>query len=1126
MKKIISLVMALCMTLSLAVMGIPLHAAEEGNIIINGVDIGYAAGDYFSTTGEECSCHGRKSCGEASDCTCIVISGCCQCYGFALWCEQKLTNGYNDVKNPGMFHVVDGIAAGELTTDNLKSFIQSLPVGTHIRTNSVKDLYSSHSMIIQKVTDDGFTVVQANGSNNNEYSEYAKCRIGTATYTWEEYLNSSYGKRGFEFAKYYLNWHEDYNPNRNSAITPELIETFLSAYPNGSLTKTATVNGQTVIHTLDTDYDLGFDNYYNYSNNLTQATPLSDKSTAQLLTPAEILYYACVENDMNVVWMLANIQKEQSLVSETHNAEPTYDVRLAHAVGYKKNWSEGEKNCGYIGQVISATYQFKLFANDGKNMEEAYNSYTDPNDTSNMRFDKFKPDIYDVYAAKFDALLGTTPPVVEEEYLAYPTITAPAADGTYTAGSAITFSWNAVEGATSYEYGIRDLTDDVTLNGADNTTTQTSVTLDGSLVKAGHEIKFAVGALGDEDMTSPGWSSVTVTIADSGDTPTPGTIIAEGTCGDNLTWTLDDAGTLTISGEGNMYNYNPAPWDAYKDTITSLVLPNGLNYIGHYAFKDCSGLISVSIPNGITGIGEYTFSGCSSLTIVSIPDSVKWISNSAFSNCSSLTYVSIPDSVTSIGSCAFERCSKLMSASIPDGITTIASSVFFDCSNLISIYIPDSIKSIGATAFSGCSSLTSVSIPSGVTSIEVSAFSNCSSLTAISIPVGVTSIEGYTFSGCSSLTSVSIPNGVTSIGECAFSGCSSLTSVSIPDGVISIGELTFFGCSSLTSVSIPNGVSVIERYTFYNCPRLTSISIPNSVTNIGEYAFTYCTGLITVSIPNSVTNIEYAAFYKCSSLTAVAIPNSVTSIGEYAFSDCSSLTAISIPDSITSIERDSFSGCTGLTTVSIPNSVTRIGDYAFNNCTSLPAISIPDSVTSIGVQAFRTCLSLTAITIPDSVTSIGDYIFYSCPNLTTVSIPAGITSINGAFYNCTSLTSVYFHGDAPTLNTNAFLNTPSSLVLYYIAGKSGWTSPTWTDSNGVTYNTATFTPGAVDPNPTIPGDISGDGVLDYFDVTALYAAYQSGEVDTEVMDVNHDGVVDYYDVSKLYAAFRGTATLT
>lgn len=132
------------------------------------------------------------------------------------------------------------------------------------------------------------------------------------------------------------------------------------------------------------------------------------------------------------------------------------------------------------------------------------------------------------------------------------------------------------------------------------------------------------------------------------------------------------------------------------------------------------------------------------------------------------------------------------------------------------------------------------------------------------------------------------------------------------------------------------------------------------------------------------------------------------------------------------------------------------------------------------------------------------------------------------FFNCQNLTFVYFYGDAPTMAANVFTfnSAPSFPILYYIAGKSGWTSPTWTDSNGVTYNTATFTPGAVDPNPTVPGDISGDGVLDYFDVTALYAAYQSGEVDTEVMDVNHDGIVDYYDVSKLYAAFRGTATLT
>ena len=1173
MKKIISLVMALtCLVLTMFAMQIYVGAVSHENIHTKMIETLYNGSGGKMT----CDFDGYKS-----------------------------TPGHHEGID---FQATDGVGAsiyslidGEVIRVDNSEKLSTLAIYDTINNKSVIYLHGTYSVSVGDIIRQGQAVGTESDKGANAAHTHIEVRDGkkqsAAKSVNDPILDNpnpySYWNLIFSNNE---SWKDQYNPNRNSAITPELIETFLSAYPNGSLTKTATVNGQTVIHTLDTNYDLGFDNYYNYSNNLTQATPLSDKSTAQLLTPAEILYYACVENDMNVVWMLANIQKEQSLVSETHNAEPTYDVRLAHAVGYKKNWSEGEKNCGYIGQIISATYQFKLFANDGKNMEEAYNSYTDPNDTSNMRFDKFKPDIYDVYAAKFDALLGTTPPVVEEEYLAYPTITAPAADGTYTAGSAITFSWNAVEGATSYEYGIRDLTDDVTLNGADNTTTQTSVTLDGSLVKAGHEIKFAVGALGDEDMTSPGWSSVTVTIADSGDTPTPGTIIAEGTCGDNLTWTLDDAGTLTISGEERMYDYyDPAPWDAYKDTITSLLLPNGLTYIGYDAFRGCTGLTAVSIPDSVIGIQSGAFMGCSSLTTISMPDSVIGIGNCTFLGCSSLTAISIPDGVTSIGEGTFEDCSKLTSVSIPDSVTHIYNCAFQNCTSLTTISIPDSVTYIASAAFMGCSSLTTITIPNGVTSIESytfygcsslvsvsipdsvssigeGAFYSCSSLASISIPDSVSSIEMCTFYKCTSLTSVFIPNSVTSIGEDAFSNCSSLASVSIPDSVSSIGEGVFRSCSSLASISIPYSITNIEKSAFaycyslasvsipdsvssigegafYRCSSLTSVSIPNSVTSIGEHAFyrcssltsvsipdgissieryTFynCTSLTTVSIPNSVTNIEYAAFYKCSSLTAVAIPNSVTSIGEYAFSDCSSLTAISIPDSITSIERDSFSGCTGLITVSIPNSVTRIGDYAFNNCTSLPAISIPDSVTSIGVQAFRTCLSLTAITIPDSVTSIGDYIFYSCPNLTTVSIPAGITSINGAFYNCTSLTSVYFHGDAPTLNTNAFLNTPSSLVLYYIAGKSGWTSPTWTDSNGVTYNTATFTPGAVDPKPTIPGDISGDGVLDYFDVTALYAAYQSGEVDTEVMDVNHDGIVDYYDVSKLYAAFRGTATLT
>ena len=63
-----------------------------------------------------------------------------------------------------------------------------------------------------------------------------------------------------------------------------------------------------------------------------------------------------------------------------------------------------------------------------------------------------------------------------------------------------------------------------------------------------------------------------------------------GTCGDNLTWTLDDAGKLTISGTGPMYNYMSlnAPWYSNRSSIKSVVFGNGVTSIGDWAFSSCS----------------------------------------------------------------------------------------------------------------------------------------------------------------------------------------------------------------------------------------------------------------------------------------------------------------------------------------------------------------------------------------------------------------------------------------------------------------------------------------------------------------------------------------------------------
>ena len=467
-----------------------------------------------------------------------------------------------------------------------------------------------------------------------------------------------------------------------------------------------------------------------------------------------------------------------------------------------------------------------------------------------------------------------------------------------------------------------------------------------------------------------------------------------GTCGDNLTWTLDtESGILTISGTGAMANYtysSKAPWYSYRESIKTVTIDNSVTSIGEYAFYECSKLTSITIPNSVTSIGDYAFGFCSSLTSVTIPNSVTSIGNNAFYNCRSLTSVTIPNSVISIGSYAFSNCSSLTSVTIPNSVT-----------------------SIGDYAFNNCSSLTSITVDYGnpnYCDIDGVLF-NKNKTTLIRYPEG------------KSATSYIIPNSVTSIGIYAFYKCSSLTSVTIPNSVTSIGSHAFNDCSNLTYITIPNSVTSIGNNAFNGCTGLTSITIPNSVTSIGNYAFSECSKLTSVTIPNSVTSIGIYAFYNCTGLTSVTIPNGVTSIGQFAFQNCTGLTAVHISDIAAwckiafgtsdanplSYAHNLYLNGTLVTDLVIPNSVTSIGNNAFYNCRSLTSITIPNSVTSIGDGAFWYCSSLTSVTIPNSATSIGKYAFSNCSSLTSITCEAVVS---------------------PTLEYNVFYNVDKSIPLY------------------------------------------------------------------------------------------------
>ncbi|GHV28706.1 hypothetical protein AGMMS4952_13080 [Spirochaetia bacterium] len=512
--------------------------------------------------------------------------------------------------------------------------------------------------------------------------------------------------------------------------------------------------------------------------------------------------------------------------------------------------------------------------------------------------------------------------------------------------------------------------------------------------------------------------------------------------------------------------YNVAGYRQNKAHLASITLPDTLTTIGGNAFRDCSGLTSVTIPDSVISIGN-SFDGCSGLASVTIGNGVTSLNGFSFSSNTNLTSVIIGDSVTSIGVSAFRDCSGLTSVTIPDSVTSIGNYAFYGCSDLTSVTIPESVASIGEWAFYGCSNLSS---------IQVNGSNNAYS--AIDgVLFNKLGTELIAYPARKSSTTYTIPNIVTSIGAVAFAGCTGLTTVTISDNVESIGAAAFAGCSGLTSVTIGDRVNSIGNDAFWNCSGLTAVTIGDSVTSIGEWAFSYCSGLTLITIGDSVASVGNYAFYGCSgltsvvintnyvltnfksifgtSLTSVTIGGSVTSIGN-EFYNYSGLTTVTIGDSVTSIGGSAFSGCSGLSSVTIEGNVTSIGNNAFNGCSGLTTVTIGDNVTSIDYsKLFSGCSNLGAIqvsgsnsaysaidgvlfnnsrteliaypagkgstyTIPNGVTSIGNSAFYGCSGLISVTIPNSVTSIgSSAFIGCSGLTSITI-GDSITFDRSIF----------------------------------------------------------------------------------------------------------
>ena len=126
--------------------------------------------------------------------------------------------------------------------------------------------------------------------------------------------------------------------------------------------------------------------------------------------------------------------------------------------------------------------------------------------------------------------------------------------------------------------------------------------------------------------------------------------IASGSCGEALTWSLNSAGDLTVSGTGDMASFTAtgAPWAEYRDQVKLVIVGQGVTSIGSSAFQDCKNLELVRLPNTLTALGKAAFLRCGKLTNITLPASLESVGEDCFTGCEKLELLNltgVPDEI-------------------------------------------------------------------------------------------------------------------------------------------------------------------------------------------------------------------------------------------------------------------------------------------------------------------------------------------------------------------------------------------------------------------------------------------------------------------------------------------------
>ena len=545
-----------------------------------------------------------------------------------------------------------------------------------------------------------------------------------------------------------------------------------------------------------------------------------------------------------------------------------------------------------------------------------------------------------------------------------------------------------------------------------------------------------------------------------------------------------------------------------------VVIPGGVTVVPKSAFAYCGSINSLIISSGVKRIEKLAFTACASLTSIVLPDSVEFVGEHSFSLCSGVNTLTLGSGLTTIDTYAFSSMDALVGVSIPDSVTDIAEGAFYECEKLTTVELGDGIKTIGAGAFAETpiwtvdngenevyvgkwflglrdTSVSTLNLRDDTIGIACFAMYGNKGISVIQLPNSVRIIN-YAAFALSAVNTAVIGHGVKEIGEQAFVGCSGLSKVvlgSFDEDTLGIkvssleyiGDSAFQKCEVLESIEMPSTLKVVGSHVFrdsgiynnadgivyagtwvvdYNDRIAESVEIAPGTVGVANYSFIACDTLKSISFPASLKILGRAAFYDCSSLQEVELPHTLTVIEDYTFYRCKSLKLFNLPPMLTYIGRSAFYKCgsgniavendTTSDVLVIPAGVTYIGDFAFYSCVytekasiseeeyynhyGLDTVVLGENVEYLGANAFWGCSSLVKVELGGTKT-IGEKAFYQCEKLAEVNFGTRLEHIGAkAFYKCVNLGAAYLPQTVVTIDSYAFYKCES--VQYATLGSA------------------------------------------------------------------------------------------